>query len=166
MHDMPDIAFAPTASRSIAGIGVFGDNACVLAALRGEFGIAVPTTPAFVHAGEVRISCLAPNRFMISAAREAGLPDRLATILAGLAAVTDQSDMWDISLLAGPSVRDVLARLVPVDLHPDVFCTGHLALTRAGHVDVRLFRVAEVGYELAILRSYAADFWRTFDAGR
>ncbi len=36
--------------------------------------------------------------------------------LAGLAAVTDQSDGWAGLSLAGPDVGEVLARLVPVDL--------------------------------------------------
>ena len=145
------------APRSVAGIGVFRDRDRCLAALRDEFGISVPMQAGFVQAGSVRVSCLAPARYLASAERDANLPDRLGETLAGLAAITDQSDMWETFSLSGPSVRELLAKLVPVDLAPSIFRVGDVACTRAVHLDVRLWRVDNCNYELAVCRSYAGS---------
>ena len=45
------------------------------------------------------------------------------------AAMTDQSDAWACVTLDGPSARDVLARLVPIDLREGAFKRGHAART-------------------------------------
>ena len=145
------------APRSWAGVGAFKDQARLAAALEAEFGVALPATGSFVQAKGVTFSCLAPARFLASAERDAGLPARLAKSLDGIAAVTDQSDTWAIFSLSGALVREHLARVVPIDLGPDRLRVGDLALTRAGHMDVRLWRVAAQVYEIAAARSYARD---------
>jgi heterotetrameric sarcosine oxidase gamma subunit len=143
--------------RSIAGIGAFHDRARLLAALRAEFGIDVPVTSRSAQAGEVTLSCLAPERFLASGQRDASLPVRLAKSLQGLAAVTDQSDMWALFVVSGATVREVLARIVPVNVADEHFRRGDVALTRAGHLDVRLWRTDDDTYELSATRSFAAD---------
>jgi sarcosine oxidase subunit gamma len=158
MPENTGIGIQLAAPRSIAGIAAFRNRDGLLAALQAEFGVAVPTAPRWVEAAEVMLSCLAPNRFLATADRAANLPNRLAKSLAGLAVVTDQSDFWITIIVSGPSVRDMLARVVPIDLDPAKFSVGDLALTRGGHLDVRLWRVAEDSYEVAASRSYAQDF--------
>ena len=157
MSERRGLTIAVAAPRSMAGLGVFKDRARLAAALAAEFGIALPATGVFTLAKGVTFSGLAPARFLASAERDANLPARLAKSLAGLAAVTDQSDMWATFSLSGPLVRDHLARVVPIDLAPERLRVGGLALTRAGHMDVRLWRVGEDFYEIAAARSYARD---------
>jgi sarcosine oxidase subunit gamma len=157
------ISITPIAPRSIAGIGAFRDQGRLLAALQAEFGIDIPTTPRFVTAGAITLSCLAPGRYLASADRGTDLPASFAKSLAGLAAITDQSNLWEMFSLSGAPVREVLARLVPIDLSPAKFRIGDLALTRAGHLDVRLWHVAEQTYELAVARSYADDLRSALD---
>ena len=41
---------------------------------------------------------------------------------------------------------------------PACLRVGDLALTRAGHLNVRLWRCADLDYELAVTRSYADYF--------
>jgi sarcosine oxidase subunit gamma len=155
---MPDASgITKAAPRSIAAIGALRNREALLAALQSEFGTAPPTTPNFIHSDAGTLSCLSPDRYFATALRDAALPARLAKTLEGLAAVTDQSDLWEIFTLAAPNVREVLAQLVPVDLTPALFPVGALALTRAGHMNVRLWRVGEDVYELAVARSYAED---------
>jgi sarcosine oxidase subunit gamma len=103
------------------------------------------------------LSCLAPGRYLATADRLADLPSRFARSLSSLAAITDQSDLWHTLTLTGPAAALVLARLVPINLAPEIFPVGALALTRAGHLDVRLWHIADATYELATPRSYAAD---------
>jgi methylglutamate dehydrogenase subunit D len=158
---MSDITFERAPPRSIAAIGAYANRAPLLSALAAEFGIAIPAPQSFVRSGSVTLSCLSPSRYLAAADRNANLPARLAKSLSGLAAITDQSDQWAIFTLTGPESRDALARLVPIDLAPEKFGIGALALTRASHLDVRLWHVTESTYELAVARSFEADFHST-----
>ena len=161
---MPDLA--PVPPRSIAGIASFRDQDRLQAALRTEFGAAVPTVAGFVQAGAITLACIAPARFLASGDAGANLPARLAKALDGLAAVTDQSDMWATWHVSGAGVRECLARVVPIDLASDVFQVGDLALTRASHLDVRVCRVGADAYEIAVTRSVAADLLHALEEAK
>ncbi len=152
---MPDLA--PVPPRSIAGIASFRDRDRLLAALHAALGAAPPDTARFVSAGAATLACIAPARYLAWGAADANLPAHLARTLDGLAAITDQSDMWASWRVSGADVRECLARVVPIDLAPDIFQVGDLALTRAGHLDVRVCRVDSEAYEVAATRSVAAD---------
>ena len=160
------LTIEPTDPRSIAGIAAFKDRDRFLAAMKSEFGLTMPVTPSTIQAGGVAISCLAPGRYMATADRGADLPARLANVLTGLAAITDQSDQWVTFVVSGEQSSDVLARLVPVDLGAAQFGVGVLALTRAGHLDVRLWRVAEQTYEIAVTRSMSDDLHHALEQAR
>jgi sarcosine oxidase subunit gamma len=161
MSETSGVIIELAAPRSIAAIGAFRDRTALLAALQAEYGIAPPTTPASVRAGPVTLSCVSPSRYLATTARDANLPRHLAGTLAGLAAVTDQSDLWETFVLSGRDSRDRLARVVPVDVAPDALRIGDLALTRAGRIDVRLWRIGADSYELAVARSYVEDLRHT-----
>lgn len=74
--------------------------------------------------------------------------------LAGLAAVTDQSDGWTTLVLSGAGACDVLARLAPIDLDPAAFPPDAVARTQLKHMICLLARTAE-GFEIAVMRSFA-----------
>lgn len=86
----------------------------------------------------------------------------LRTELGDLAAISDQSDGLAVLRLTGPAVRDELAKLVFIDLHPAAFDVGHVACTVAAHVGVTLWRLQDgangATFELAVPRSYSASF--------
>jgi sarcosine oxidase subunit gamma len=75
--------------------------------------------------------------------------------LAGFAALTDQSDAWAVVLLEGPGAEDALARLVPVDLRPQVFKRGHTARTQLFHMMCSITRVGERSLQIMVFRSMA-----------
>ncbi len=86
----------------------------------------------------------------------------LREALAGLAYVTDQSDGYALLRLSGPKVRDALAKLLPVDLHPRSFQPGDVASTVAAYIATTVWRMddAEDGtavFELAVPRSFAVS---------
>ena len=84
----------------------------------------------------------------------------LAARLGGFASICDQSDSRIVLELAGPRVRDVLAKGVPIDLHPDRFRAGDVAVTLVGHVGVQLWcNSAAPDYRLAVARSYFSSLW-------
>jgi sarcosine oxidase subunit gamma len=155
MSDAPRLT--EPAPRAIVHIGAYRDRAPLLAALQAEFGLTAPATPGFAEAGGITISCLARGRYLATAARDADLFARLSAALTDLAALTDQSDLWQYFTVSGPSAAEALTRLVPIDLAPRAFPVGALAATRAGHLIVRVWHLAAGVYELAVSRSDADD---------
>jgi sarcosine oxidase subunit gamma len=159
MSDAMSVALTLTepAPRAIVAIGAYRDRAPLIAALQTGFGLTAPTTPSFMASGGITLSCLAPGRYLATADRASALFVRVTAALSNIAALTDQSDLWHHFTLSGAAAADALARLVPIDLGPHAFPVGALALTRAGHLHVRLWHLSAETYELAVARSYADD---------
>lgn len=154
---MADTTITEPAARSASGIASFGNHDRFVEAMHAEFGADIPTRPGFIQSGDVTLSCLGPARYLATAPRNIDLSGRLVTVFDGIAAITEQGDLWKIFALSGAQVRDKLARVVPIDLDPAKFRIGDLALTRAGHLDVRLWRLGDDSYEIAVGRSYKED---------
>ncbi|MCB1397424.1 MAG: sarcosine oxidase subunit gamma [Rhodobacter sp.] len=75
--------------------------------------------------------------------------------LAGVAALTDQSDGWVWVHLSGADASAVLARLTPLDLRPSAFAVGTVARTVINHMQALILRGAEDGFEIAVFASMA-----------
>ncbi len=156
MPDSPGVTMAVCAPLTLVGISAFRDRHAAMEAIEAALGIAPPTVPVRVRHAGVAISCIGPGRWLVSSDECGGFLPMLRTRLAGLAAVTDQSDLWHCVRLWGPLVRDSLVKCLPVDVDPSRFRPGDLALTRAGHLDLRVWHLEdEDGFEVAVARSYA-----------
>jgi|SRR5580658_10325879 heterotetrameric sarcosine oxidase gamma subunit len=83
----------------------------------------------------------------------------LSERLNSIATISDQSHGRIIIRVAGPRVRETLAKGTPVDLHPDEFPIGKSAVTQMSHVGVHLTRTAEDTFELSVFRGFAESFW-------
>ncbi|NVK15987.1 MAG: sarcosine oxidase subunit gamma [Rhodobacteraceae bacterium] len=75
--------------------------------------------------------------------------------LAKHAALTDQSDAWAVVRLDGAGAQDVLARLVPVDLRPQVFKRGHTVRTELKHMMASVTRIGPQAFQIMVFRSMA-----------
>lgn len=137
-----------------------GEAAAVLTLLGEALGLEIPSDFRRVGDG---VSAIGPGRWLLDAALAAGGQEQaLRALLAGIAGVVDESDGWVVLDLSGARVADALAKLVPIDLHPKSFRPGALALTIAGHINVRLWRLSEPNcYRLAAPRSYAESLFRS-----
>lgn len=71
------------------------------------------------------------------------------------AAVADQSSAFAVLTLSGPSARDVLARLTPLDLRDAAFPEARTARTLIGHMTASLSRIGPETYEIMVFRSMA-----------
>lgn len=94
------------------------------------------------------------GRIVWAGAGQAFLLDADPAPLAGLAALTDQTDAWATLRLTGPAVADVLARLMPVDLRPAAFGDGAALRTALGHMMAVVMRAGD-GIEIMVFRSMA-----------
>lgn len=148
---------------AVAGIAAFADKAGEVAArLNARFGIALPDRAHQVTGqGGVVLQWAGPGQWLVMAPSEmvADLEADVADVLAGVAAVVDHTDSRAILRVSGPSARDVLAKLVVIDLHPRSFTTGDVAITHAAHVGITIVLVDDrPTFEISMFRSFADSF--------
>jgi sarcosine oxidase subunit gamma len=111
-------------------------------------GLAFPAPNCFVANGTLRMVWTGRDQaFLIGV-----LPEGLA----GIAALTDQSDGWVCLSLTGAAAADCLIRLIPLDLH--AMQPGDAARAPLGHMQSVIMRV-EAGFELLVFRSMAQTAW-------
>jgi sarcosine oxidase subunit gamma len=115
----------------------------LLAPLRGE--------PAPGPVG--RVAAVGGGRIVWAGLGQWLVEGEAAASTAGVA-VTDQSDAWAGVALTGTAARDVLARLVPLDLDAAVFLPGTVARSMLRHVALLLI-ANDDGFELLVPRSMA-----------
>jgi methylglutamate dehydrogenase subunit D len=131
-----------------------------------SFGLLLPAGPRRAAAGAgVAFAGTGPGVWL--ATQERG-GNEFATLLqekiGDVAAVTDQSDGYAVLRLAGPKVRDTLAKIIPLDVHPAAFRPGDVASTVAAHMGVTLWQLEDAAdgspvFEFAVFRSLAGSFW-------
>jgi len=144
-----------------------GCGASAAAAAERAFGTPLPSLPRIVSGGALDFVWCGPERWLViapsrQAADAGGMEAMLEPVFAGLASVSDQSGSRVLIEVSGTSARDVLAREVPVDLHPRAFEPGHTALCRAGYVALLLWqRSADPAFVLAVPRSYGEGVRRS-----
>lgn len=106
--------------------------------------------------GEAGLRFSGPSEWLVVGERhDAGLVARLADRLGGDALVVDQSGGRVVLRLSGPAARAILAKVTPLDLHPDIFATGQSANCFFGHVGANLSRLEGDVFEIVLMRSFA-----------
>ena len=128
---------------------------------RATFGVELPTTPRAAHGRDLTFAWVGPGQWLVEA--PAGDGD-IEALLAGpfdvLASICEQSDSRVVVEVAGPRVRDVLAKGLPIDLHPERFRVDDVAVTAVAHVGLQFRQVSDApSYRLAIVRSFFGSFW-------
>ena len=119
------------------------------AAVGLALGMAFPAPNYVTEAGGARLVWAGRDMaFLIGAAPTGDLP----------AAVTDQSDGWVGLSLSGAQAVDVLARLVPLDLHDAQ--RGQAWRTALNHLPLILIAEGEGAFTLLTFRSMVRTAWR------
>lgn len=144
-----------------------GRKDALAAAIGAAYGVDLPKEPGRRVAGNgIAILWAGPDQWLAIADAGGGrdLESELKARLAGIASVVDQSDGRVIVRIAGSRARDVLAKGVPIDLHPRAFAPGQVAITHASHIGVILWQVDDKPtYEVALFRSYVDSFAHWLD---
>lgn len=103
---------------------------------------------------------IGPARFwIISGAQEEALEDLAGVVAPTLCASNWLSASRTCLYIEGEAARDVLARGVGIDLHPDVFGIDHYALTALQGTPVMVHRSCAGRFHLYVMRSYALTIW-------
>jgi methylglutamate dehydrogenase subunit D len=142
-----------------------GHLGALTARVRERFGIELPRGPQRVTAGDVAFAGVGPESWLVTSEIDTHrFAASLTEGLTAVAAVADQSSGYAVLRLSGPKLRDALAKMMPIDLHPRSFRVGDVVGTIASHVGATLWRLEDATegspvFEVAIYRSFAASFW-------
>lgn len=151
--ERPDIAFASVIARR-------GQREALASAIQATFGLALPDGPRSSRKDGVMFSGVGPDQWIASAENTGDFAASLRERIGAFAVVADQSDSRLVLHLSGPRVRDVLAKGVPVDLHPRAFKTGDVASTLVAHIGVQIDMLDDAPiFQLTAPRSMAGSFW-------
>lgn len=124
-----------------------GQHAAVSAQMKTQIALDLPAVGRRAQGGDVICQWVAHDQWLVT----------VPVTLDGLAAVTNLSDGFALLEIAGPTVEDVLARLVPVDLRPHVFGVDDTARSLLGHMPVCITRTRTQAFEVMVMRSMAAS---------
>lgn len=137
-----------------------GKRDALVAATQEAFGVALPDGPHRVSKAGITFAGVGPDQWIASAENMDGFAATLNQRIGAFAAVIDQSDSRLVLHLSGPRVRDVLAKGVPIDLHPGAFKVGDVATTLIAHIGVQIDMLDDAPtYQLTAPRSMAGSFW-------
>ncbi len=140
-----------------------GQSTRLVELLRANFGVEPPAGLRHASRGDLAIASIGPGTWLATR-HGAGnaFAGSLRPLLGDCASVCDQSDGYVILRLAGPKVRETLAKLVPIDLHPRSFHVDAVAQTVCGYVNVTLWRLentarTDAAFEIWAGRSFAVS---------
>jgi sarcosine oxidase subunit gamma len=121
----------------------------------GSFGVAAAQ-------GETTIIWTGPERLWIVTPDPAVLTRLPGAIDAGRAAWTDLSHGRTILRISGSRTRALMAKGLPVDLHPRAFPVNAVAISAIHHMDVLVHRRDTPDgdtFDLYVPRGYSGSFW-------
>jgi methylglutamate dehydrogenase subunit D len=162
----PGVVIAERVGLGLATVAA-REGAPVRAAVKASYGVNLPDGSAVVQGPEVGFVGYGPGQWLAVSETLAGetLARDLAQRLKGLASISDQSGGRTVLRVKGPRARDVLAKGLPIDLHPSVFSPGSAATSTISLMGVQLWQVDDApSYDIALFRSVSASFWRWLTA--
>lgn len=124
------------------------------------FGIRLPDGPEWTSRNGVTYLGTGPGKWLaISEPSNLAFVQKLEADLNGVASVVDQSGGLGVLRLSGPALFDTLAKGVQIDLAPDVFPTGAVAVTSIAHIGGTLWKVDDLPtIDIAVARSLSNSF--------
>lgn len=149
----------------LAQLALYRDGAPrAQAVVRAVLGLDLPVSATVVGvAGDVRVYRTGPEQYWVRAPDERTVAALSTALDPRDGAVTPLSSSRALVSIDGPSVRDVLAKGLAIDLDPSVFRVGQFAQTGLHHVGVLVERRAEQGFDLYLPRTFAVTLleWLT-----
>lgn len=163
----PGVAVREITNFSLASVVARkGQALAASAAAETAFGTVLPSKPTCVTGPDLAFVWSGPGHWLaLGPETQASIEARLSAGLGERASVFDQSGSRVMLELAGPGVRDALAKGIELDLHPHAFRPGDAAVTTASHIGVHLWQVADDPvYRLLVVRTYFSSFWNWLSA--
>jgi sarcosine oxidase subunit gamma len=130
------------------------------AAMENNFNIALPVGGKWTaHNGVAFLGTGLGKWLAISESNDPAFVRNLETQLQGQASVVEQSGGLGVLRLTGSALLDTLEKGVQVDLAPEAFPAGSVAVTSIAHIGATLWKVDDgPTIDIAIARSLAGSF--------
>lgn len=112
-----------------------------------------------VRAGEHCVFKVGPEQFWLAGPQDTWVATLQDAVPCAIGSITLLSHGRTRLFIEGPSAREVLAKGIALDLHPDVFHCDACALTGLQGTPVLLHRTGSHRYELFVLRTFADWIW-------
>jgi heterotetrameric sarcosine oxidase gamma subunit len=139
-----------------------GGAAALVRAVREQGGLALPEPGCWVGDDAVALLWCAPGQFL--AVGDAVAVQRVAEALREVALTIDLTGARVVVRVSGREVREVLGRVVPLDLHPRAMGPGRVAATLAAHIGVQIWQVDDApSYDIAGPVSFASGLMRALE---
>ena len=139
----------------VTSVAPFPGQANALAMALKPLGLNFPAVNAFATLGDAT--------FVWTGRNQAFLIGIDAPVLAGIAAVTDQSGGWAALRLSGPQAAAALMRYVPMDLRVQAFKPGLVLRTPLYHMSMILLRTGDQAFTVMVFRSMARTAWHEIE---
>jgi methylglutamate dehydrogenase subunit D len=139
-----------------------GQIAALSASALEAFATELPSGPRWIAGRGVEFIGIGPGRWLVLAAGDSdALVDRLETVFAPNASVVDQSGGLVMYEATGAKIREVLPKLLAIDVDPTVFQPGSAATTSIAHIGVTVWLDATgTRWHFGVGRSFDAAFVR------
>jgi len=137
-------------------VSLRGDLAdpALVTCVTGLTGAAMPGPLTITNGAKGQLAWMSPDELLILIADPAAAVAQIAQALAGKHHLAvDVSDMRNAYALGGEGAREILAKVVPVDLHPSVFTPGSFRRTRVGQVAGAVWLEADGVFRVIAFRS-------------
>jgi heterotetrameric sarcosine oxidase gamma subunit len=132
----------------------------LLAAVENNFNIALPVGAKWTAHNGVAFLGTGPGKWLaISESNDPAFVRGLETQLQGRASVVEQSGGLGVLRLSGSALLDTLEKGVQIDLAPEAFPAGSVAVTSIAHIGATLWKVDDgPTIDIAVARSLAGSF--------
>ncbi len=164
----PGVAIVERAGLGLATVAAREGQADALKrAVKSTYGVDLPDRSRAMHGPSVTFIGYGPGQWFAVSETLANetLARDLSQRLRGLASISDQSGGRAVLRISGPRARAVLAKGLPIDLHPRAFEPGSAATSTISLMGVQLWQVDDTPtYDLVIFRSVSASFWHWLTA--
>lgn len=128
------------------------------AAVRAATGTAVPDQRRIIETETGAVAWMAPDELLILCAHD-GADAMVISLCNALKEIhylaVNVSDARAFFAIEGSGAREVVAKLAPVDLHPDSFGPGEMRRTRLAQVPAAFWMTGEDSIRLICFRSVA-----------
>jgi methylglutamate dehydrogenase subunit D len=142
-----------------------GKLAQTVKAAKVAFGVSPASAPKLVQGKNASLIWSGPDQFIALSSISARLSHgELIQHFGTSASLSEQSDGRVIVSITGPKVRDMLAKVCSLDLHPQVFPVGTAAVTAIDHLSTNIWRDADndaghAVFKLLFLSTFAVSLW-------
>lgn len=165
--DIPGLAIQEVLGRDLVQVSGWPGNFAAAAERLGKaLGCPMPQDwRTGTESGDKRVLMVAPERYWITAPMAEGLGAKLAGAFTSEdLVVTELGHSRTVLRLAGPAVREVLAKGLPVDLDPGACPVGAFVQSAIAHISVLVQRMPDAAngdsvFEVFVPRGFAVNFW-------